>query len=274
MEVKMEESNTQKDINEMLDSLGYVNPVKEADPNPKPEPEPELESVAEPNPEPIVDDSSEEPKGSEELEKSEGPKEDERDKTISELRKKIEEIEGKTSIKETKPEPKEDPKLDFHEFVKEDEFDEIITDRSKYNKMLNNVFEKAVTYAQRKAEENVYRAIPDIVKNNIELINTMRATSETFYSENPDLQPFKKVVAAVFEEISSQNPDKNYNELLKKVGDEARKRLELHKKATEPKQTSPKLPSKKGSIPTTPTKPDISSIQKDIDEMNKALGRY
>ncbi len=202
---------------------------------------------------------------------------DERDKTIESLRKENEEL--KKAKVETKVEPKEEPKpttLEEQDFIGELDPEEIIRDKNSLNKLLNSVYMKGVADAEKVTSEKILLHIPDIVKYNIGIMNDLKETSENFYKENPDLKPFSKVVAAVFEELMSNNPGKNYKDLVKEVGDETRKRLDLHKKAVveekKPEDKTPKLPTKKGSITVTDKKPNTSPLQNEISEMNKTLG--
>ena len=112
----------------------------------------------------------------------------------------------------------------------------------------------------------------------MELQKTLKEMSDNFYETNKDLQPFKKVVAVVFEEIASQNPKLPYNEVLGKVGVETRKRLELKSTPVivpDPKDDDgpPPLPRvKKGGRITQP-KTESNPVISQIDEMNKTLHR-
>jgi len=89
--------------------------------------------------------------------------------------------------------------------------------------------------------------------------------------KNEDLKPFKKVVAAVFEEVASENPGKSYKELLPLVGEEARKRLELHRKSTD--QSPPRLPRKRGKSTVPKEPPATDPLLAELEAMNKSLRR-
>ena len=85
----------------------------------------------------------------------------------------------------------------------------------------------------------------------------------------------------MFEDIASKNPDKKYSELMNLVAPEARKRLELHKKVVKDKGNGkgdddtrpPRLPGKSGGKRQTVHKPNTSSLESEISEMNKTLRR-
>ena len=251
MEVKDE-------IDSMLDVFeGKVKDEPEPEPEPTPEPEPKADPEPEPEPEP---EPTSEP--------------DEKDRIIEDLRSKLAEKEATPTKKEPDPEPiKEDPiKFEDHDFIGDTDPEDIIRDKDAFNKLLNSVYTKGVADAKKMSTESVLLSIPDIVKSNIEIISTLKETSDKFYAENEDLVPFKRVVATVFEDIAAQNPGKKYTELMGLVGDETRKRLNLQKQATQKKDNSPKLPSKGGNVGrSTSAKPDLSAMEAEIEAMNKIL---
>ena len=154
------------------------------------------------------------------------------------------------------------------------DLEEIMSDPVKFNALLNSVYKKGVRNTRDEVlsgTEGTLKSIPDIVKTNIAIITSLKKASEEFYDSNEDLKPFKKVVAAVFEEISAANPDKTYVENLNTVGDEVRSRLELQKKAvSKDKNKSPKLPVRKGQQ-RQQQKPETKGITSEIDAMNKSL---
>jgi len=177
-----------------------------------------------------------------------------------------------------KEEPKEEPlTLDEQDFIGELDLDDLTRDKDALNKILNSVYTKGVADSKKIATEGVLRALPDIVKHNLSIITALKESSDKFYADNKDLVPFKRVVAAVFEEIAAKNPDKKYDELMSQVAPEARKRLELHKNAVKgddkEKDKLPRLPGKKGNLRQKSDKPNTSSLQSEIDEMNTTLSR-
>jgi len=208
---------------------------------------------------------------------TEVPAEDERDVTIRELREKLalKEEGPKTSAPSTSAPTTEVP-LTFEEqdFLKDLDLDDLTSDPKEFNKLLNALYQKAVTDTQRGLGEGVLRSIPDIVRANVTAINTLKEASDEFYADNKDLKPFKKVVAAVFEEFASDNPEKKYSEILADVGPEVRTRLELHRKATnKKKEAPPNLHRRKGKSGGPREEPETTPLVDELDEMNKTLGR-
>jgi len=201
---------------------------------------------------------------------------DEKDKIIEDLRKKLAEKEVKTPA--TKAPATEAPfSLEDQDFLKDVDLDDLITDKDALNKLFNQVYKSAVSDTRKSLSESVLRQIPDIVKANIVIQQNLKATSDRFYEENKDLEPFKKVVAVVFEDLLAQNPDKKYDEILSLTAPEVRKRLDLQKKVVQQpnKSGTPRLPSSKGGGggKRTDTKPDISPMEKELSDMSESLGR-
>jgi hypothetical protein len=153
------------------------------------------------------------------------------------------------------------------------DLDEVSRDPKLFNQLLNKLRKSNIetTRAELKqAVESVIRSIPDIVKNNVAMTTTLKKLNEKFYNDNEDLKPWKKTVAAVFEEMVATNPDKSYNDLLPDIAVETRKRLGLKKEALKP-DTPPDLPRKKSGQRQQP-KPDPDPLMKEMEEMDKALG--
>jgi len=253
------ENEIKEELGSMIDALS--GKVEEPEPEPEPEPNPELEPELAPEPAPTPEP---------EPEPLPPPEPDEKDKIIEELRRKLEEKEIPTPSPAPPP-PEEPLDLESTDFIGDLDPEDIMRDKDMLNKLLNSVYSKGVTDARKLTSEKVLLSIPEIVKNNLNIMTELQKTSDEFYANNKDLAPFKKVVAAVFEEVAAKNPDKKYGELLNEVGDEARKRLELHKKVTSG-PSAPRLPNKKGSPPAKPNRPDTSSLQSEIELMNKSLG--
>ena len=127
--------------------------------------------------------------------------------------------------------------------------------------------------ASRKFQETTLRNIPDIIKSNIVVQATLKKKVDEFYTDNKDLKPFKKVVAAVYEELASENPDWEVSKIFNEVEKETRERLELQKKAgatSAPTTSAPKGPKfAKTKSSRSRQKPNTSPLLEDIDEMNK-----
>lgn len=210
---------------------------------------------------------------------TEAPAEDELERFKKEnesLRKQLNEASGKkspaTKAPGTKAPSTEAPFEEVDFLGKELDLDDLIRDPNILNKILNKVY-KMGSDASRKFQETALKNIPDIVKSNIVVQATLKKKVDEFYESNKDLQSFKKVVSAVYEELASENPDWELSKTFSEVEKETRKRLELQKKTgatSAPTTSAPKGPR----FPKTKTsrgrqKPETSPLLEDIDKMNE-----
>jgi len=280
-------SDVASEINEMLTSLAEPtgkDQEPEPEPTPAPEPEPKVEPEPEPEPkkeetvEPEAEEHKAEPEPTPTPEPKKEPVVDDRDKTISDLRSKIAELESR------KVEPKELPKEDAltfesQEFTKDLDMDELSRDPEELNKVMNKIYQKAVADAHKIVSEKFSKALPDIVTRQIETLEGLRTMRDNFFKENEDLKPFGKVVATIFDEIAAKDPKRNYSDVMKEVASETRKRLDLPLKQaaksseavkSEPPPSLPKRGSKAGR---SSDKQTVDPLQAELEEMNKILGR-
>lgn len=269
---------TNKEIEEMLSALGDPTPkdLKEE------EDDPEVPEVPETSETPEIPEVPETPEVPEVPETPEVPEETDKDKIIESLRKRLNE-KPEIVIPEKKEEKVEEKKpdpfiLEDQDFIGDLDLEDTMRDKDALNKLLNAVYSKGVNDSKRVATESVLDSIPDMVKHNLTLLTSLKEASDNFYNDNKDLIPFKRVVAAVFEDIAANNPDKRYGELMNLVAPEARKRLELHivKKTKEEEKEEERTPrlhgTKSGQRQSQSTKPNVSAIEKEISEMNKVIG--
>jgi hypothetical protein len=205
---------------------------------------------------------------------TEAPQEDERDKEIRDLREKLALKEAKPTEAPPTKAPATDAPISEEDFLGDADLDELTRDPSLFNKLLNKIYKKGRedTRAEiRQGDEFVMRSMPDIVKNNIALVSELQKISDKFYEDNKDLKPFKRVVGAVFEELIAGNPSKKYDELLPEVEKETRKRLDLHRKATDKKADPPPLPKRGKGGKRQELQPDATPLQNELADMDKVL---
>ena len=231
-----------------------VEPKVEAEPESEPEVEPEAEKEPEPEPEP------------EPVDEWKVKMEAENEK----LRSQIEELHRK---EEPKPEPKPEPAFEEVRFVDDEyDMDGLMRNPKLLNEVLNKVY-KAGMDNSRKTQEDTLRGIPEIVKTNVATQTSLKKLADKFWEDNSDLKPFRKVAAAVYEEVASENPDWTVSKVFEKVGGEVRDRLELHKKAepeVEVEPEDPKVPRfPKAKSSRARTKPKTDGLLSEIDAMNK-----
>lgn len=162
------------------------------------------------------------------------------------------------------------------DFIGDKDIDDLIRDPKEFNKVLNAVLMKGIEIGKdhnRRTAEGVIKSIPEITKKNVEIVINLKKLSDQFYEDNKDLASFKKVVSLIFEEKIAANPDKTYEEVLRDVAPEVRKRLELHQKTIndqKPNDQKPTLPRVKGQQRIT-NQPKTNAIESELSEMDKAL---
>lgn len=233
----------------------------------------ELPGTDAPSTDEPVEDFETDPPSTEAPSTESPPEPDEKDKAIEELRAEIERLKApKTSA----PSTEAPMQVGEHDFLKDEDFDELTSSPEEFNKLLNKIYKQAVEDTQKALSEKFNSSIPEMVKTNLSTMTNLQKTRDQFYENNPDLKPFQKAVATVFEELAEKNPNKTYEEVLKDVASESRKRLGLDKKKPEKgdgDRKPPRLPKKK-SKPGKPAEPgNENPLQSELEEMNKTLGR-
>lgn len=283
---EMKEPDVTDDINAMLESLGSPI-VEETKDDPEKPPEEKEADIKEEEPPEKPPEELEAKEEKEELKEEETPPEpetppapspDDKDKVIEELRAKL--AAKETPEESPKPEPKsEEPKFDEQDFLGELDYDTVMNDPKELNKLLNKVYQQAAMDNSNKFQHS----LPDIVRDQVVLIQNLQKAGEQFYKDNPDLAGFPKAVSTVFRELVDENPDRTYGEVFKDVSVETRKRLGLPtpEKGKKPdsksdlklvKEKSPRLPSR-GSRAGQLSDEKPSGVQSELDDMNKAIGR-
>lgn len=290
--VETPEERMTREIGEMEDTLEgvgiSVDPEPEPDPTPEPDPEPSTDPEPEPEPE---GDPKPEPKPDPEPkpEPDPEPKED----TVESLRAEKDELRKRldASSVPTEPTPEPDPTpeptpepepeptpevIEPIDFTKDLDLEELIRDPEEFNKLLNTVHQAGITMTRteiRAGDEAVINSTPETVRNLIKVSKALAEESDLFYADNKELIPFKTTVAAVWEEVIAENPDKPRSDILAEVATKTREKLELKKAAIEKDKEDkpPNLPGANKGGKRQQTKPNTTSFEAEIAEMDEAL---
>jgi len=187
------------------------------------------------------------------------------------MKAELDELRALLTKKDTEPEvkPKVPEEVADEDFVGGLDIDEVTRDPDEFNKVLNSIYKKAVDRARAEISSR-YESMPKLIQDNIEVITAVKKRTEQFYTDNKDLEPFKKVVQTVYEELAK--PGKDHEELLKEVATETRKRLNIQApQKTQPKDTDkpPRLQQKGRQQRPQQTKTD--HFQGELDAMETAL---
>ena len=199
-------------------------------------------------------------------------------KDNEELRRKIDELSAPKTKPPTTTAPATDPPIEEQDFVGKIDLEDVARSPEEFNKLLNKIYSKAVTDTRlefKNYNKSTLEKVPALVSDNVSVQQKLKALTDNFYKENPDLDGFKKVVSTVFDELVVETPNDPYDKVLSKVGDEVRKRLELKKVKKEPKgkrTPAPPLPRKKGRT-NRPVVPKGDTVADEIGTMNESLNR-
>jgi len=185
---------------------------------------------------------------------------------LLELERKLDEANKKKPATEA---PSTDAPIEPQDFVAgiEDEDLEDNLTKEKLNKILNAVYEAGVRTARSHAVEDVFRKLPDVVRNNVSTYIALTEATRQFYADNPDLKAHAAKVADIYEAFAAENLDRPVQELFDQLGDRVRSALKLQKVAKTPART-PSLPggTRRKSGPKEP--PKLSGIMAEIAAMN------
>ncbi|MFA6972952.1 MAG: hypothetical protein WC208_16335 [Gallionella sp.] len=188
------------------------------------------------------------------------PVEDPRDKqikdlatTIEQLRTQITEV-SKLATAPQKPPDALPPKVGADgkpiveappvvEFVKtEEEFDEVLKTKDNFNAFL--------TKTLGRGNEDVLRAIPQLVMHLADQVVTQKMAVAEFYSVNKDLAAvdkdgkslYKPFIGMVANELAAKNPTWTMEDIVKVLGQEVRGRLALASGSGTPPPGTPPMP--------------------------------
>ena len=191
-----------------------------------------------------------------------------------ELTARLEDLSGRVKLSTKAPEteaPSTDAPQELIDFLGDRGVDDVTSDKQMFNEFLNEVARRAVDLAGVTVSENVLRAIPDIVKTNVQQHAALRTMTDDFYRENEDLKGHKKFVGMVGAELASKNPDWKVEKVFSEAASESRKRLGMKKAAVKKvADTKPTLPGGTKGVKGAPDKAKAGKLAKEIDDMLSA----
>lgn len=199
--------------------------------------------------------------------------EDDKDTVIAKLREQLDAATAAGAKKEdTEVEEPQPPELADIEFLPQgvESLDELT--RTDANQLLNRVMKEGVKHGFQSA----LKAIPSIVRHNVMQQIGIQMAVQEFYGSNEDLVPYKKVVGQKAQEVASEHTDWTLDKVFEEAGMRARTQLALQKKALDQQSKGKEKggfnpPPRGGKQRNAPSKPALSVIEKEIDEMNAAL---
>ncbi len=153
------------------------------------------------------------------------------------------------------------------DYVGELDLDTLAMDKTLLNNVLHNVVQAAIN----KSVEKMLVGVPNVVRVQIAQQKRLSDAVDDFYEANEDLIPAKKVVAMFTNEVVSEHPDYQLEDVLKEAAKRARDALGLVQQVTKAAPTNeagrkPALP-KKPSSRARDTKPKMTKLEQEIAEL-------
>lgn len=159
----------------------------------------------------------------------------------------------------------------------EEALDKLVRDPAAFNGLLNVIFKKAVEVAHNTTTERSATTMPELIRGTVQQQLFVHQTVSDFYSENKDLIPFKKTVAAIAGKLAVENPDMPLPKLLVNAEKFARSRLQLPKQGADDKGNKdkkgakfPKTPS--GNRGSGKSGDDLTGQDKEFADMLSSVG--
>jgi len=178
------------------------------------------------------DDSDEQEEEEEDTEEdTEEDKEEETTESETErLRRLVEEIAAKqfAAQKGQKPAEKREGAEEEQapaELISDEDIELAQTDPQAFKRLVSKVYKEAAQKAAALAVQEAQK----LAASEAQRYATLASMTVDFYSKNRDLQPFRKFVGLVADEMVAEKPDMPLDELFSKLGDEVRKRLNLQR---------------------------------------------
>lgn len=157
------------------------------------------------------------------------------------LLQRIEELSGKIMepAKVAEPQVQESQTApSVYDIIGDNDIDDVLASKELFNSAIS----KAMKMAEESAVQKIFTSLPHIVMKQMQQQFTIKQATDEFYRDNPDLEPVKKTVAAVANEIYSTNPQLSVVEIFQKSAEKTREILGLRKQAT-------KLVNEQGRMP-------------------------
>jgi len=147
------------------------------------------------------------------------------------LMQRIEELSGKIMepAKVAEPQVQESQaNASVYDIIGDNDIDDVLASKELFNSAIS----KAMKMAEESAVQKIFTSLPHIVMKQMQQQFTIKQATDEFYRDNPDLEPVKKTVAAVANEIYSTNPQLSVVEIFQKSAEKTREILGLRKQAT------------------------------------------
>ncbi len=134
--------------------------------------------------------------------------------------------------------------IDPLDFIGDEDVDELLATKEGVNKLLSTAMQRMMETSQ----QAVFQQLPKVVQEQVTQQNTMRQFVDSFYDTNKDLQPVKRTVGFVANEVAAANPNKDLNFVLEETAKRVRSMLGIPTGGV-PTPTPAEEPSPKPALP-------------------------
>ena len=171
--------------------------------------------------------------------------------------------------------------INFLEGRSQEEVERIVESPAELNKVLNQVYLKAIERSIPLAQERSLLSIPQVVTAHIQRYNKLKGLVDDFYNENEDLKIVQKSVGMMANEVHSEHTDWTTKQVFDEAAVRTRKALGLPEPPPKPPGTpgapivpgaggpvlDPAFAGPRGSRQRGPAGAKLSGIAKEIDDL-------
>jgi len=150
--------------------------------------------------------------------------------------------------------------INFLEGRSQEDIERIVENPAELNKVLNQVYMKAIERSIPLAQERSLLAIPQVVVAQLQRYNTMKGLVDDFYNENADLKIVQRSVGMIANEVHSEHTDWTTKQVFDEAAVRTRKALGLPEPPPKP-AGAPARPvvTPQGTPPGTPPDPAFAN---------------
>lgn len=284
----VEDQNVLPGLDDILDSLGSdPAPVDDPQPQKLPDDEEDKPDNADPAPkDPPETDGTPPDAGDPAGDGGDPPQDPPQEDDATKLREEINRLQGElNAIRMQTPQaaPPKEPAADRQpaapsatgdaveyvatDFLGAEDIDLVMTDKDRLNALLNKVAKTVLEGAVNMASERTLRSIPRVVETASRQRAEIDGAVAKFYTDNPDLTPFKNAVAAAATGVHSENPAWSLDQVFAEAAKRTRTALALRETK---RSTPPALPPTSGkSSPRGGTQDTRTALEKELDDLLK-----
>jgi len=117
--------------------------------------------------------------------------------------------------------------VDFLQGKTQEDIERIVESPEEFNKVLNQVYMKAIEQSIPLAQERSLLAVPQVVVAQLQCYNTMKGLVDDFYNENADLKIVQRSVGMIANEVHSEHTDWTTKQVFDEAAVRTRKALGL-----------------------------------------------